>query len=70
MRYISMILTLRLTAEQRERWQQAADREGLPLSGWVRRRCDAGLEGDALPKKSPRERIADLVSLDGSEGAS
>lgn len=32
----SAVLRVRLTDEERERYQQAADREGLPLSEWVR----------------------------------
>ena len=59
---MSMILTLRVTTEQRQRWREAADREGLSLSRWMRKRCDAGQKEEvAKPKKSARERILELV---------
>ncbi|MGB7464689.1 MAG: hypothetical protein WBW14_17460 [Candidatus Acidiferrum sp.] len=61
---MSVILTLRVTQEQRERWQEAANQEGLPLSGWMRKRCDAGQKnnGGEQPKKSPRDWLAELLS--------
>lgn len=59
---MSVILTMRVTTEQRERWQEAADREGLPLSAWMRKRCDARQKDEvAKPKKSAHERILELV---------
>ena len=63
---MSVILTLRVTAEQRERWQEAANREGLPLSGWMRKHCDAGQKNNVEEqlKKSPRERLTELLSGD------
>lgn len=60
---MNLILTLRITAEQRKHWQEAADAEGLPLSGWVRKYCDASCpkDGDARPRRSASERLRDLL---------
>lgn len=60
---MNLILTLRVTAEQRKHWQEAADGEGLPLSGWVRKYCDASCpkHGDAQPRKSASERLRELL---------
>jgi hypothetical protein len=65
---MSMILTLRITAEQRERWKEAANREGLTLSGWVRKHCSSGygkqkVEINVQPKKSAAERLAEILDL-------
>jgi len=48
-------VTLRLTAEQRERWGRRAAGDGRDLSGWIRRVCDLAsqceqeLPGTRLP---------------------
>jgi len=61
---MSVILTLRVSAEQRKHCREAANQEGLPLSRWMRKCCDAGQKdnGGEQPKKSPRERLAELLS--------
>jgi uncharacterized protein (DUF1778 family) len=33
-------IELRVTEQERERWQKAADREGWSLSEWIRRSLD------------------------------
>jgi len=40
-------ITLRLTLEQRERWEREAKLEGRDLSGWMRRVCDLATGGRA-----------------------
>jgi hypothetical protein len=63
---MSVILTLRITAEQRKRWQEAASKEGLPLSGWIRNRCNSAYreQEDQMigqPQKTAAERLAALL---------
>ena len=53
-----MILTLRITDEQQERWRGKAEGEGLSLSDWVRRACESaanGGNGTSLPAKQVEE---------------
>lgn len=33
------VVKLRITAEDRHRWEQQADRAGISLSEWIRQRC-------------------------------
>jgi len=62
---MSAILTLRVTAEQRKRWQDAANRKGLTLSAWVRNRCNVGYRNgnNGQPCKSAAERLAAILDL-------
>lgn len=38
---------IRLTVDERARWQAAADRDGLTLSAWIRVVADRAATGDA-----------------------
>lgn len=64
---MSVILTLRVSAQQRKRWQEAANREGLRISAWMRNRCDAEQkgEGNEQTEKSQRERLLELIYGEG-----
>ena len=52
---MTKMLTVRITAEQYERWTAAAGHAGLMLSDWVRRRCDASV----WPGIEKPERVED-----------
>lgn len=45
------VISLRVSPEERERWQRAADDEGQTLGEWLREAADAALE-------APRATVA------------
>ncbi|HEY6387273.1 MAG TPA: hypothetical protein VIX91_16480 [Candidatus Acidoferrum sp.] len=65
---MSVILTLRVAAKQRNFGREAAKPEGLVLSGWICRYPDDGLlQAETLKQstKSPSERLAELLHAAG-----
>jgi uncharacterized protein (DUF1778 family) len=58
-------VTLRVSGQQRELWQEAADREGLSLSGWMRKRCEVeniqARRNDGPSRKSAAQRLAEIL---------
>lgn len=48
-------LTLMLGADRKWLWAAAAAREGLPISEWIRRVCDAAAE-HRPEKPAPKKR--------------
>ena len=47
-------IIIRLSAEERAAWQDAADKDGRTLSDWIRRRCN----GDATTAPSAKRKPA------------
>lgn len=44
------LIQLRISAEEKAQWKQAAEAEGLDLSSWIRRRVISGWATDAVQK--------------------
>jgi len=54
--------TMALPAEMRKRWQEAADKEDLVLSVWIRRNCEERLLEE--PKPQEAKFLPDLEGTD------
>jgi len=48
------MVKLRVTEADAKRWRDAANADDLPLSDWIRRRCDGRTATPPVPKKVNR----------------